>query len=190
MEPGKSSLLRALLLPWVSLETTFGALKVFVGLGRAGASLQGCWARQGCSTPLSLQPFLLLVPHPELCLSPGFLCSAPHPAPPLQQLSASLNLDPQTTGHLVCFSPTKSHCLLRNPCSGEVALLLEHAVAFAKGPSALLASAGAFGAAFVPDSSTAWVFFSCFSLSNHNAEVSHSEKCPYSLSGMGPGADP
>lgn len=46
MGPGKSSLLEALLLPWVSLETTFGALKVFVGLGRVGASLQGCSARQ------------------------------------------------------------------------------------------------------------------------------------------------
>lgn len=65
--------------------------------------------------------------------------------------------------------------MLRNPCSGEVALLLERSAGFAKGPSALLASAGAFGAAFVPDSGTAWIFFSCFSLSNHNPEVSHSE---------------
>lgn len=53
-------------------------------------------------------------------------------------------------------------------------MLLELSLGFAKAPSALLASAGAFGAAFVPD--RAWI---CCSLSNHNPGVSHSEMCSF-----------
>lgn len=102
----------------------------------------------------------------------ALLCSSP-----LLLLYSSLvhllNLDPRIS-HLVRFSNTKSYCLLwyrvLGGSSASGALCRS-----SKGPSALLASAGAFGAAFVPDRGTARIFFSRFALSNHNPELSHGE---------------
>lgn len=96
VEPGQSALLEALLHPWLSLESIFGSLDVFVGLGRDVPPHYPC------------SPGSFVAPH----------CSSSLLLPPLR---ASLNLDAHPAAHLVCFSPTKSHCLLGNPCSGEVA---------------------------------------------------------------------
>lgn len=110
---------------------------------------------------------------PEVAL----LCSSP-----LLLLYSSLvhllDLDPHNISHLVRFRNTKSHCLLRNLCSGEVALLLEHSAGL---PRVLLLCWQVQVRLEQPlslDRGTAQIFFPCFALSNHNPEVSHSEPTP------------
>lgn len=103
-----------------------------------------CSSWQSRSSPARVlsEPGLIFIPCCLLIISPhvspygstpqalaepevALLCSLP-----LLLLYSSLvhplNLDPHNISHLVCFSNTKSYCLLRNPCSGEAALLLEH----------------------------------------------------------------
>lgn len=107
---------------------------------------------------------------PEVAL----LCSSP-----LLLIFSSLvhllNLDPPSSSHLVRFSNTKSYCLLRNPCSGKVGLLLEHSAGL---PRVLLLCWQVQVRLEQPlslDRGTARICFSCFAFSNYNPEVSHSE---------------
>lgn len=86
-----------------------------------------------------------------------------------------LNLDRHDISHLVCFSNTKSYCLLQNLCSGEVALLLEHSAGLPRVPLLCWQVQVRLEQPLPLDRGTAQTFFSCFPLSNHNPEVSHSE---------------
>lgn len=90
------------------------------------------------------------------------------------RLAHLLTLDHPNSSHLVLFNDTKTYCLLRNPFFGKAPLLLERS-GFCRGLSALLASAGAFGAAVLPDGGTARASLSSFASPNCNPAVSHGD---------------